>query len=359
MKKILVVSPFEADANSFWRCMGPFNYLAKYSREEITVVSKKTEQGINWVDIMGVDLLFLHRPCRRDDLTLMQMAYNCGVPVWVDFDDWLFDVPGWNPNAPAYNNSTTQNFVAQCLATADVVTCSTEALADQFRKVNSRIVILQNAYRSDLFPYREKEIQKRNHTAYWRGSNTHEGDVLSVRDGFKDLPLPIQFLGRSSWLLLSGMHPSSYQTVADQDFLVFNRYIYDLKPKLMVFPLVDCLFNRCKSNIAYIEAMHAGALVVAPDLPEWKHPGIFTYQPHDPKSFKETIFNTFELSERTAGTVVNGCFEEMKAKYDIAIINEKRKTLALTLEKTNTKSPFDPSHGMYALSILKGLTVSG
>ena len=42
-------------------------------------------------------------------------------------------------------------------------------------------------------------------------------------------------------------------------------------------PLADHPFNRSKSNIAYLEAIYSGAICVAPDWDEWRHPGVLTY----------------------------------------------------------------------------------
>jgi hypothetical protein len=334
--------------------MGPMNYLAKNSNDEIQIICKLTSQGLSWTDIMGVDMVFLHRPCRQDDLVIMQIAYNCGVPTWVDYDDWLFDLPGWNPNAGYYHATSTQNIVAQCLSCADVVSCSTEALAQSLRLVNDNVVILPNAYRSDLFTYRKKEIEPRQPIVYWRGSNTHDGDLLSVKEGFKNINAVTHFIGGASWLLLASMDEKKYKIQGSQDFLIFNRFIYDLRPKVMVFPLVDCYFNRCKSNIAYIEAIHSGALCVAPDMPEWRKAGVVTYKAHDSLNFQETVNNILEWPDTQYKNFLIESFDSMKQEYDIKIINEKRKAVVKKLEnKLNPRSPFDQPLGMNALALLK------
>lgn len=354
-KTILVVSPFNRDANSFWRCMGPMSYLAKHSNDEIKIVYKSADQGLSWVDLMGVDILFLHRPCQQNDVTLMQIAYHCNVPVWIDYDDWLFDLPGWNPHAHVYNSANLQNIVAQCLATADVVSCSTQALYEKFKQVNPNVVLLSNAYRSDLFHYRKDKLQPRDNVVYWRGSNTHDGDLLSVREGFKGIRGKTYFLGGGSWLLLSGLDPKDYHVAGSQDFLAFNKYIYDLKPKVMVFPLVDCFFNRCKSNIAYIEAMHSGAICVAPNLPEWRREGVVTFEPHNSDSFRNAVNDALDLTQDHHEEIMEPAFKVMKEFYDITVINEKRKSVvSLLRKKLNEKSPFDQMNGFNAYTILKG-----
>ena len=181
--KILIVTPYPVDANSFWRCMGPMSYMAKHFEEFSITLSEMNKGGtISWVEVGQYDMIFMHRPCRPDDLIIMQIAYNMNIPVWVDYDDWLFEIPSWNPNAQLYNNMAMQSNMAQALACADIVSVSTTELYNQYRAVNPNTVIIPNAYRSDLFKFRKENLEERNDFALWRGSNTHDGDLLSAFD---------------------------------------------------------------------------------------------------------------------------------------------------------------------------------
>lgn len=356
MKRILVVTPYAPDANSFWRCMGPLTYLAKESNHSISLTLQT--ESIGWPEMLQYDLVFCHRPCRRDDLTIMQIAANCNVPVWVDYDDWLFDLPSWNPNAPIYNDLNTQSIMAHCLAAADLVSCSTAELYNKFRLVNPNVCILPNAYRSDLFVYREEKLAPRNPLIYWRGTNTHDADLLSVKEGFQELKGQVIFMGGASWMLLASMKEKTYGTAPIKELFEFNRTIYNIRPKVMIFPLVDCFFNRCKSNIAYMEAMHAGAICVAPDMPEWKREGVITYAPHDSNSFREAVNQAFSFSEEEHQEILKGAFASMKEKLDISHINRLRQAIVHQLTHPEYKktevSPFDQVVALRSLNVLKG-----
>src|SRR5271166_5681968 len=232
MKRILIVSPYERDANSFWRCMGPMTYLQNHSGGEIQITLSQMTNGIAWCDIMQYDLIFLHRPCRTDDLTVMKIAHNCGIPCWIDYDDWLFSIPSWNGSSQTYNNPGIQNIMAQCLVSADMISCSTRELFDKFKLVNPNVTLLKNAYRSDLYTYRTDELEPRKPIAYWRGSNTHDGDLLSVKEGFKGINGKVLFLGGATWMLLSSMDKGSYDVIGNQDVIMYYKYIYDLQAKV-------------------------------------------------------------------------------------------------------------------------------
>jgi hypothetical protein len=64
-------------------------------------------------------------------------------------------------------------------------------------------------------------------------------------------------------------------------------------------PLHVSDFNRAKSNIGWIEAVHAGAITVAPDFQEWRRPGVINYacKPRtDLPSFQTAMWMALSMS---------------------------------------------------------------
>ena len=350
------MTPYPVDANSFWRCMGPMSYMAKHFEEFSITLSEMNKGGtISWVEVGQYDMIFMHRPCRPDDLIIMQIAYNMNIPVWVDYDDWLFEIPSWNPNAQLYNNMAMQSNMAQALACADIVSVSTTELYNQYRAVNPNTVIIPNAYRSDLFKFRKENLEERNDFALWRGSNTHDGDLLSINEAFRNIKHKVKFIGSASWLLLSQMNKDNYEMLGSFDAIEYFKGIYDHKPKVMIFPLVDCLFNRCKSNIAWMEALHSGALCLSPDMPEWNYPGNINYKPHDSNSFTESLDKLMNSHPDDHKQQVTLAFNNMKQSYDIEVINKHRMECVYDLLNRTLvkKNPRDQAIGLMALSVLK------
>jgi hypothetical protein len=343
--------------------MGPLTYLAKKSGGEIQLQMANFTEGVSWATVSQVDLVFLHRPCRDVDLKVIQISHNLNIPTWVDYDDWLFGLPGWNPHKANYDSNQMQYMMAQCLASADLVSVSTNQLYQTYKTVNPNIVILPNAYRSDLFKYRSAILEDREPLVYWRGTNTHDGDLMSVRDGFLNLKHKIDFLGGPCWMVLSGMDKSLYSVKPSLEVMSFNRYLYDTKPKVMVFPLVDCLFNRCKSNIAYIEALHAGAICVAPDMPEWQREGVITFPPHDSQAFVQAVNQAMAIPQAEHRKLVESAFESMKSSYDINVVNQLREQVVNHLTgdefQKNPNNPFDQSVGLKALALLQEIRNRG
>lgn len=338
--------------------MGPMSYLAKHSEGDIQTFLPQDGISVAWDRISEFDLIFMHRPCRPDDMKLLQLARLLNIPVWADYDDWLFDVPEWNQSSAAYHNQQTQTVMAGVIACADLVTVSTHSLYSQFKKINSQTVILPNAYRSDLFSYRTKEMGPRADTFVWRGSNTHDGDLHSVQSAFTHLDKRIHFLGGAPYSILSQMDKERYEKHEPVDLLMYWRKIVQLTPKVWLFPLDDCFFNQCKSNISWIEALHAGAMTVAPAFAEWKQPGVVTYEAGNADSFKEACRAVIDMDPVIHGQVVASAFEYMKSKYDITVVNEIRAALFHSLFhpsfSRNQRDAFQPMTHMWALSVLKG-----
>lgn len=364
MIRMLLVTPYSKDANSFYRAVGPWSYFTKIARKvgfdfEFFVAGEDTgHKGVAWDTVGQYDMVFMHRPCRNDDLTILRVAKNKNIPVWVEYDDWLFDVPNWNPNAYAYNDLSMQNIMAMCLACADVVSVSTSALYDKMKAVNKNVVIIPNAYRSDLYPYRKPVIHRERKEIAWRGTNTHDADMLSVGASWNELPGKVNFYGGPFWLILNQMKQDSFRVIGQQDPFLYMKNLYQAAPRVLVCPLVDCFFNRAKSNIAYQEAMHAGALCVAPDLPEWKRPGVITYNAGNSLSFAQAVQQVFDMPDAERDEAVENGYQEMLKLYDTSYINDiRRSTLLATLAsdfERNIQDPMDQLLGMWSMSQLKG-----
>lgn len=360
---MLLVTPYPKDANAFHRSTGPWAYFAKHARAtdgiefEFDVAGEDLgHKGIAWDSVGRYDLVFLHRPCREDDLTILKVARLMNIPVWAEFDDFLFEVPGWNPSAGIYGNMALQNVVAMCTACADVVSVTTSALYDRLSRVNPNVVIIPNSYRSDLYPYRKKP-EKRKPELAWRGTNTHDADCLSVADGWVSLPGKVNFYGGPPWLLTSRMPNESFRIVGAQDPFLYMRQLYFDAPRVMLVPLVDCFFNRCKSNIAYQEAVHAGALCVAPDMPEWKRPGVINYNAGNDLSFAAAALKAFEMPEEERAQLADHAYDEMLKMYDAPVVNVIREAtlravLASNFER-NKKDPWDQLCGVWSMGMLK------
>lgn len=262
-------------------------------------------QMVNWATLKACDAVFLQRPATEDHVRIVDMAKANGKPVWIDYDDWLYSVPQSNRASRLYNNPKIQNNMSKMLAKADVVTVSTPYLGELIRNILKRIakgsqtetdlllnpdkvVVVPNAYDLDIMSsLDEKASHQRKHMA-WRGSGTHDKDLLGVTEAIascvsRNKTWTYSFIGEPFWLSMerldeaAGEGNQNIKVVETIDPIEYLAFLKTTLPAVMIVPLDDCPFNRAKSNIAWIEATHAGAVTIAPDFEEWHRPGIINY----------------------------------------------------------------------------------
>ena len=76
-------------ACSYYRSIGAFSKIKDIKFDLL-------EKG-NWVNYSSIDILYMERPVLPSFIEGMRMAKSFNIPIWVDFDDDLFNVPKYNP----------------------------------------------------------------------------------------------------------------------------------------------------------------------------------------------------------------------------------------------------------------------
>lgn len=310
--------PHVTDGTSFYRGAGPLAAMLQDGRN----FQLETGSVINWVWMRGIEVLFMQRPFTSDHVKVMAMAKLHGKPVWVDYDDDLFTVPPSNPTHAIYREKAVHQNVNTILAQADIVSCTTEALRTKFGRIleliekagamnegvrhknlsKEKLVLLPNAYDEDLFGYSRRQwtrtLPPATKTVMWRGSNTHDADLAAFTDEIAEAfkkhgeGWTLNFVGSPFWQTIerieaAGVDQRQVIVTKPMDPIEYFQYIHTIAPALLIVPLDDDLFNRSKSNIAWIEACHAGAMTLAPDWEEWRRPGVINYR--SPQDFQEQL----------------------------------------------------------------------
>lgn len=272
---ILVLAPVDYDGTSFYRAYGPLNMLCKQDRS----IKLKKCDCINWYQHSWADILFAQRPFKKEHLEAIIYAKGCGVKIWVDYDDNLFDVGYNNPAYDLYRDAKTRGIIKKCTELADLVTVSTEPLTAVYKNKNT--IIVPNAYPDYLTHYFETKPQE-TPSIIWRGSNSHNRDLLLHKDEIqtfmKEQPeIKWHFIGQCPWMILDGLETKNIRYYKTVDCIQLYDLISDINPAIGVVPLENNHFNECKSNIAWLEFLAGGAITVAPNMKEWNRKGIVKY----------------------------------------------------------------------------------
>lgn len=285
MLSLAINIPNASDATSWYRGIGPLADI----RSRCRFLNICAVQTWSWASLSMVDAVFMQRPFLTEHLQVMEEARFLKKKIWVDYDDYLLQVPTDNPTYGKYMTKEVQNNVRQALEVADVVTVSTEHLAELYKKFAKKIVVVPNAINHELF---RRDVPKpRRKIVAWRGSPTHQRDVFGYAQQILETSRdPIykdwqwHFIGDRMWFLTDSM--PHYQTFVSKPMSIseYHVHLMNLCPAVVIVPLHDSDFNRCKSNIAWIEASYAGAVTIAPRWEEWNKPGVLLYD--GPDDFK-------------------------------------------------------------------------
>lgn len=282
MFKIIMCCPNAADSTSLYRAAGPMANL----RKQIAGLQVGFPEAFDWVVMKGADVLFLQRPHLPQHLEIAQMAKDCNLPLWVDIDDDLFNVPMENQCYAAFRDEPTREIMRQCLRLADVVTVASQALKDELSSLNQRIEVIPNAFdESWLHNYDPINKPKDKNLIFWRGSDSHVKDLMSEAEAIGRVAiahpeLKWRFCGYLPWFYgESVLMKGKVEHVKSLAPLKYFNFLKTSNAAISIVPLVDNKLNRCKSNIAWQEATLQGAAVLAPNLPEWQVPGVVCYKP--------------------------------------------------------------------------------
>lgn len=322
MLKVLVLSPVPTDTTSLYRAIGPLSRLVAQRKVQMQFAPE-----VNWATISPTDVVFMQRPFTNAHFQMARMVKLQGKPLVVDYDDFLFDVPSWNPTRARFGAENIQKNMAEIIAMADQVMVSTEDLKRLLSPLNDNIHVVPNAYHTHLFAhYQGKWSEPPKKIVLWRGSNTHEKDVFSVAESLVRVARAhpdwmFTFLGTDFWQLRESLG-KQYVHVPAVDPLEYFQAIHDIRGRIMITPLVDCEFNRAKSNIAWLEGTHAGMACLGPDFPEWKRPGCLNYS--NAEDFGEKLAHLIGLSDTQHSERVEASWEHIQNELSLDKVNEKR-----------------------------------
>jgi hypothetical protein len=327
----MVVIPDIEDATSLYRSSGPLCELRRNMDLNLIFMDKLGENKLEFADAV-----FMQRPAGANHLQLAQMCKDNGVPLWVDYDDLLFDIPKDNPAHLSYMNPEIRKSVVKIIQMATVVTVSTEQLKRCFQpkgaSLNDRIFVINNAI-PRRFMNLAKPYQYKKHVN-WRGSNTHQKDLAEFANEIVELSeerkdTTFTFVGYNPWFITQYMDPQRAIVAPPMSIGDYFRFMVATNPSVQIVPLDSSMFNLCKSNIAWLEGCLAGAVTVAPAWPEWsKKPGVLNYK--STEEFKMRIAQALdeptEMAKQHAAS-----WEHINAHYFLPTVNKKREEIVNAL----------------------------
>lgn len=275
------------DDNASWlyRCVYPFK-----SNKESIFISGTSSLSNLLISVFAAKRLILLRPTYSPRTTyLIQLCRRIGVHVQFDYDDLLLPEFARQRGACRSGLRTHTNDFKESLmhssivAYADSLTCSTESIATELRKLHDDVQVRKNKLPSSMFVdhidllsrFAEGSIDRNKlKILYLSGSNTHKRDFSGITGSLlrlaQEIPekFSITFMGTLSDY--SGIFKSIGVESGVKPLLVFSEMLKVISEHdLVLVPLEFSVFNHCKSNIKYIESASQGVPVIASSVAEF------------------------------------------------------------------------------------------
>jgi len=246
----------------------------------------RIDQACEWADIviwhpMSYDWSFEF---------FLEMQHKHQKPFIIEMDDNYVDVPPWNEAYHSFRNgSPYRRMGMDSLRNADAVMVTTPHLAQTYAEMNDNIYLIENSidFKGDRKFVGWDTVAVRKHRGTrigWIGGRSHFNDLMMVAPALREILF--QYPSVTLCLVNSALKSSCEALKRDYPFeglknvhysdnsVSINRYAkfaasfgFDIG----IAPLVDCNFNRSKSNLRWLEYSALKIPTVASDVGHYTH----------------------------------------------------------------------------------------
>lgn len=237
-------------------------------------------------ELLGSDVVVFHRAEERTYHNLAKMLKESGKKIVMDNDDTFLledhhPLAQFNPDGTPEDNLQKRNdALYDFIRMSDLVTTTTETLANEYRKINKNVVVLPNCVDPDDWekPLRNNGKKVRIGIA---GSAALEYDYLHIKNLLRklskrdDIELCMFGLGDKEHRLknpiVTKVFKDEYEFwdsikvehIAWCPIYLYPEKLNELRLDIMIIPRKDNYFNRCKSNLKFLEASMCEIPVIA------------------------------------------------------------------------------------------------
>ncbi|MDW8103273.1 MAG: glycosyltransferase [Anaerolineae bacterium] len=295
------------------RVIGPLEHLAAAGLATFQLFRPQEVEFVLYDNVQLPDIVILCRVVEPPIMVrLVKQFQAAGVAVIYDIDDQLLALPPTHPDYIVHQNPILRSTLIQLLRAVDRITVTTAALHDSLIQYNPMISVLPNCIDLNLF---KKPVQSQGDIPIvigYAGTRTHAGDFVAVVPAIKQL---LDEFGEQIVFRFIGFIPEELKGInrvefinGHPDYRMFAEILRRSGFHVGLAPLVDNSFNRCKSDMKYLEYSALGI----PGIYSSVHPYLDTIrdgvtglivQPHTPEAWYRAIawMITHPLERRQMG----------------------------------------------------------
>lgn len=251
------------------------------------------------------DIIVFHRPASEEWFKFIKICQKHGKIIVCDYDDDPFNTHPMNPyyqyigteeveyvwsdgtkemlwskNPMEHGgrflnieqNIRRRDLFRASFRAADLVTTTTDYLADKLKSINPNTVVLPNLM--DMSAYPDIECVKKEIRIGWQGGYSHYEDLWIIKDAIKDILRKynnVKFVFCGDMRFYGLFRDVPIDRVECHSWVKMEAYPYKLATMNLdigLCPLVDNEFNKNKSAIKYFEySMCKSATIASHMLP--------------------------------------------------------------------------------------------
>jgi glycosyltransferase involved in cell wall biosynthesis len=213
------------------------------------------------------DIVIIHRDFPRYQHAyqrVINVARQRSVPVIYESDDLLHEIPDDHPDRSYYQAAWFP--IMQALVEADAITTSTPLLGECYRAINDKTFVLPNYIDPELWPVHRtvRPNDQRPVVIGYMGTHTHAPDIRAITPALSTLlnqnpgKTRLKIWGPPPSAALANRSDVQWQELGLVDYHQFADFFSRHGCDIFIAPLCDSPFNRCKSNLKFLEYSSLG-----------------------------------------------------------------------------------------------------
>jgi len=291
------VLQYAADASGcgFWRLFWPEHILNANQKAMVTTTTVMNPSEQFYAPLKAIRVQRQATKAQLDFMQyLTQLRQKYGFRIIYEIDDVVFheDIPDYNKFKFAFESEEIRNNIITMINMCDEVTVTNEYMRDYFRQKTGKkeISVIPN-FPPDWWigrysdPKRSYDLllkHKKKPRILYAGSGAHfdVDNKVNQQDDFEDVIKHIIdsrhkytwiFIGAAPMQLIPYIKSGEIEYHPWQKLYDYPKKIYELEVQMLIAPLQDNNFNRCKSDIKFIEACCMGLPVACQDMVTYKN----------------------------------------------------------------------------------------
>lgn len=299
-----------------WRLTDPFKYLSRLGHDAYVSDEEITRKACEWADILVVSSVV-----NKDAIALLyEYQQEKKKKIVVDCDDY-FQLNDDSPFQIEHEISDASEVIKRTMEVADLITVSTNRLAYHARELNKNVAVLPNYM--DMERWDLPKVHNTSDTIRigWAGSMTHLNDLKSIAKPLKRIcaefpQVRLIFIGEQR--ISSELEGCPVECMLGVPFDVWPARLNGLQLDIGLAPLLPTEFNKCKTNIKYLEYAVA-------EVPGVYSPTVYEHKGFDPKfglvaDTEEQWYNSIKhliMYPQRRKEIADGSYSLVKRRYDL------------------------------------------